>query len=88
MKRSRREEREAYEEYIHDLTMRTIWKPVCAALAIVVILWCLLTGCAFTCTSYETGVSAGRSFDDGGILASGSTIWNVNLRAHFDRDRK
>lgn len=48
----------------------------------------LLSGCGFTLSDINTGVTAGRTFEDGGVLASGKTIWTVSVGGHYTRDRK
>lgn len=47
-----------------------------------------VSGCAFTLTDINTGVQAGRSFDDANVWGQSKTAWTWSLSGHFTRDKK
>ena len=44
-----------------------------------------LSGCAFSLNEVNTGVSVGRTFDDGAVFAAGRTAWGVNVSGRWGR---
>lgn len=53
-----------------------------------ILLALLLPGCAtFTLTDINTGVQAGRTFDDANVWGQSRTAWTWSVSGHFVRDK-